>query len=116
MPEIAGAGIRLDVDSATRRAPFPGGIFTLLFKLDGRYPNPLLEPLGGRGIIAEGQLGYDSSGKWFAPRITPGSRSSVRERTGAREGNMWTRFLLAVLLASVALPASAQEREWIFDT
>lgn len=29
---------------------------------------------------------------------------------------MWTRFLLAALLASAALPASAQEREWIFDT
>ena len=29
---------------------------------------------------------------------------------------MWTRFLLAALLVSAALPASAQEREWIFDT
>ena len=29
---------------------------------------------------------------------------------------MWTRFLLAALLAGIALPASAQEREWIFDT
>ncbi len=29
---------------------------------------------------------------------------------------MWTRFVLAALLASVALPALAQEREWIFDT
>ena len=29
---------------------------------------------------------------------------------------MWTRFLLAALLAWAALPASAQEREWIFDT
>ena len=29
---------------------------------------------------------------------------------------MRTRFLLAALLAWAALPASAQEREWIFDT
>lgn len=29
---------------------------------------------------------------------------------------MWTRFLLAVVLASAALPVSAQEREWVFDT
>jgi hypothetical protein len=29
---------------------------------------------------------------------------------------MWTRCLLAALLASVALPALAQEREWLFDT
>jgi hypothetical protein len=29
---------------------------------------------------------------------------------------MWTRFVLVALLASTALPALAQEREWIFDT
>jgi len=29
---------------------------------------------------------------------------------------MWTRCLLVVLLASAALPALAQEREWLFDT
>ncbi len=29
---------------------------------------------------------------------------------------MWTRYLLAVVLASAATSAFAQEREWIFDT
>ncbi|WP_119392579.1 hypothetical protein [Taklimakanibacter lacteus] len=29
---------------------------------------------------------------------------------------MWTRCLLAAILACAALPAWAQEREWIFDT
>lgn len=29
---------------------------------------------------------------------------------------MWTRFVLVALLASAALPALAQEREWLFDT
>ncbi len=29
---------------------------------------------------------------------------------------MWTRYLVAAIVASVALPALAQEREWLFDT
>jgi hypothetical protein len=51
-------------------------------------------------------------------RLGTGLRYSQHacERTGAREGDMWTRFLLAASMALAALPASAQEREWIFDT
>src|SRR5262245_4433604 len=35
---------------------------------------------------------------------------------GFGEGNMWLRCVLAAFLACAALPAWAQEREWIFDT
>jgi hypothetical protein len=32
------------------------------------------------------------------------------------EGNMWLRYVLAAFCACAAIPAWAQEREWIFDT